>query len=186
VVALVADPCGDLPGARAEAESLAPLFDGAGLLVERLVQQDATGAAVRRAAADASLLHYAGHARGGTEPWTAALLLRGDDRLDVADVLALPKVPAFVALSACEGAYEGREATGVAQAFLGRGSVAVVASTRPVKDSALAPFWRALYPHLLGDGAVNPVEAARRALATLAEREPAAVADALALRVLER
>lgn len=142
---LVADPGGDLPGARAEAATVRAARPQA----EALLGPSATVGAVRGALATAGSFHYAGHAtfREG-DVWQAGLPL-ADGVLRVGDVLALPRAPDAVVLSACEsgraepGAVEG---WGLAQAFVARGARVVVGTSRPVTDRASARMASELYP----------------------------------------
>lgn len=160
---LVADPTGDLPGARREADRVAPGLTAVRPTVRRLVGAAATRAAVRAALAEADHLHYAGHGRyAGFEGWDSALPLR-DGPLALGDLLVLPRVPATVVLSGCEtGRAEGDTAQGLglAHAFLLRGAEAVVAPVRPVDDGAAAAFGEALYA-ALGDAPDLPAAFAR-------------------------
>lgn len=148
---LVADPTGDLPGARREVERVAPGLTTVRPTVRRLVGAAATRTAVRAALAEVDHLHYAGHGRyAGFEGWDSALPLR-DGPLALGDLLVLPRVPATIVLSGCEtGRAEGGAAQGLglAHAFLLRGAEAVVAPVRPVDDGAAAAFGEALYAAL--------------------------------------
>jgi CHAT domain-containing protein len=94
--------------------------------------------------------------------------LAGGAEIRVGDVLALPRVPRLVVLSACEAARADSEARpeslGVAQAFVTRGAQAVIAPTRPIADTLAREMVAKLYQQR---GAL-PVELTRaqRAIAT--------------------
>jgi hypothetical protein len=143
---LVADPSGDLPGARAEAAAIGPLL-GPDLLV--LQSSQATGPAVRTALADARSLHFAGHGTFGADGWDTALKLADGARLTPGDILALPRVPATVVLAGCETAKTeqdtGAVSVSLANAFLAAGANSVIATTRPVKDEVALAFSKHLY-----------------------------------------
>jgi hypothetical protein len=146
---VVADPTGTLPAARREGDVVAAIEAGdAG--VRLLAGADATRARVLEGLPRASALHFAGHASyAGVDGWESALLLAGGERVTVADVLALPRVPARVVLSGCETGIEGEQGggppgLGLADAFIAAGSAAVVASTRRVDDASADLFMRAL------------------------------------------
>ncbi|MCB9547044.1 MAG: CHAT domain-containing protein [Myxococcales bacterium] len=145
---LVADPTGDLPGARQEAERVAPLLEAAGRPATRIAGAAVTRAALADALGVADHLHYAGHGRyAGFEGWDSALPVH-DGALEVGDLLLLPRVPAAVVLSGCEtGRARGDAAVGLglAHAFLVRGADAVVAPIGPVDDTIAADFAVALY-----------------------------------------
>jgi len=105
----------------------------------------------------ARLLHYAGHARPGfTGPLSSALVLSGEGRIELGDLLAVPSVPELVILSACEAAGgETRQPSlmGLAQAFVAAGAAAALAPTQPVGDADARAFIAAFYQALesLGD-----------------------------------
>lgn len=157
---------------------------GKGLALTRIAQAEARGGAVRDALGRAGVAHFAGHAQHGDDAWSSALLLHGRERLDVADVLVLPRAPRLVALSACEGALETSEAMGIAQAFARRGAEAVVAPVRPIRDRGAAAFWARYYDALFAQDARGASAAARDALRGVMRDAPADLDDALALRVL--
>ncbi len=134
---IVADPNGDLPNARDEAELVrAHLSDRP---VETLLGREASRERVLERLARSGTFHYAGHGRfAGEDGWESSLPLAERTELTVGDILALPEAPRRVMLSGCETAETSTLAgqqLGLAQAFVLAGSVAVVATTRPVKDA---------------------------------------------------
>jgi tetratricopeptide (TPR) repeat protein len=149
---VVGDPQDDLPKAREEARALAEGLEKAGWSTRRLLGAEATYGAVREALNQHApdLFHYAGHGRfAGREGWESGLPLADHGELSIGDVLALPRAPSVVVLSACEGAKaQGAgavEGLGLAHAFLSAGADAVVASTRPVNDTLAESIVMSLY-----------------------------------------
>jgi tetratricopeptide (TPR) repeat protein len=158
---IVADPRGDLPGARQEVAGVAAAV---GPVVTRLEGAAATRSAVLASLKGAGLWHYAGHGEVD-ELGGARLLLAEEGELAVADVLSLAAVPGRVVLVGCETAAAragGVEGLGLGQAFVVAGSGAAVASVRPVADDAAAAFTAALYRHGVASG--SAAEAFRRAV----------------------
>jgi cellulose synthase operon protein C len=149
---LVTDPRGDLPGALDESRRIRGVLedrDTPWRTVE-LRGVDASVEAVRGRLAAADLLHYAGHGSySGSGGWESSLLLAGDTRLTVGDLLALDRVPPWVVLSGCDTGRSAGDASvaslGLAQAFLLAGSRAVVASTTPTVDRQAPAFFAELY-----------------------------------------
>lgn len=181
---LVADPRGDLRGARVEADAVEAHLKG--WTLTRLDGEAATGAAVRAALTTADLFHYAGHGRfAGAMGWDSALPLAADARLGVDDILALPHVPAQVVLSGCETARQAAdaplEAVGLAQAFMVAGAESALAATRPVDDTLARDLAADLYRHA---GVESTEDALRRAQTALAAGPPGR--DWAAFRVLVR
>src|SRR5690606_27785139 len=77
--ALIVAPPSNLPHAAAEAGATAQALADARWPVQRLVDDAATGEAVRRALPAVDLLHYVGHARSdGWSGWDSALSLARD------------------------------------------------------------------------------------------------------------
>lgn len=149
---LVADPRGDLPGALEEVRAARTFLTAGGgpWTIEELRGEQASATAVRRRLAPVDLFHFAGHGSfSGFGAWDSSLLLAGDTRLTLGDLLALDRAPAWVVLSACEAGRSPTatpvESLGLAQAFLLAGSRGVVASTRPADDRTVPPFVADLY-----------------------------------------
>jgi hypothetical protein len=180
---VVADPRGDLPGARAEGAAVAGALATAGWRAE-VLQGPQAGAAATRTPADAarvlaalggaSVFVYAGHGtRADADLGGGALPAADGGAVTASDVLALAAAPALVLLSGCETARPPADAApespGVAQAFVMRGSAVVVATTRDVADDVR-------FGEALGDSAfASPdalVEATRAAQLRLRARRP--------------
>ena len=142
---VVADTRGDLPFARDEgawvAEALAKKMKNT-----ELEGRAATGPALHDALAQATSLHYAGHAI--ELEGDLVLPLAAGGRLTTTDILALPASPERVILSACAaGRLDANglgSGMGFVQAFAERGAHEVVAPSRPVRDDLALAFARAL------------------------------------------
>lgn len=150
---VVADPTGDLPGARASGLELARSAHA-----RLLIGADANLAVVPGAIERAGIFYYFGHGEpAGRTGYDTGLRLAAEGYLGVDAVFALSRVPGYVFLGTCSGASE-REAgpigprLGIAQAFVLGGARVVMASTRPVDDqlaydlegaARTAPSWEA-------------------------------------------
>lgn len=186
---LVADPRGDLPGARGEAHTVRKVLTSASRewKVDELEAAGASAASVGARLAATDLLHYAGHGDyAGLGGWESSLLLAGDTRLTLGDLLALPGVPAWVVLSGCDTGRASDEtpvaSLGLAHAFLLAGSRAVVASTRPADDRAVPAFFSELYRQW--DREPDLAVAMQRAQLAWHDRDPGA--DWASFRLFER
>jgi tetratricopeptide (TPR) repeat protein len=153
---VIANPTGDLPGAGAEAEAVVAALPGWD--VTRLEGSAATREATLGALPRARLLHYGGHARavdGDGMPFSSALVLSGNARVELGDLLAAPGVPELVVLSACEAARTAAgtpSLMGLAQAFVAAGARGAIAPTRAVGDADARRFVAAFYGALARDG----------------------------------
>lgn len=131
---VVGDPTNDLPEARAEALDVARTFE-----VTAVLGNDATSARVLEGLSGASRLHWAGHAVfGGLDGLESRLPLASGQQIGSVEILALPRVPAHVVLSACESGRSAdddpADSLGLAQSFLVSGALDVIAPTRKVDD----------------------------------------------------
>ncbi|MFL6260502.1 MAG: CHAT domain-containing protein [Thermoanaerobaculia bacterium] len=185
---LVVDPEGDLPETRRESESVAETIGGwgQGWTLKRLDGSAANAGAVHEELPIADLFQFAGHGEfAGFGGWDSALRLAGGSRLTPGDLLALRRVPAWVVLSTCEGGRTSEEAPGegigLAQAFLLAGSRAVVATTRPVRDTVARDFAVELYRGW--NPGVDLPQQFQRAQLACRRRNPAA--DWASFRLLE-
>lgn len=187
---VIADPRGDLAGARDEARRIVETRSAqAGFTTRVLRGREATHRAVRDAIEDPrfGLLHFSGHGIfEGRDGWESGLLLAAGGQLSVSDILVLRRVPDFVLLSGCETAQTspgvGAIGLGLAQAFLIAGSRAVVATSRPVDDALAERVMTAL--HLaLGESPGIDLAASLRD-AQLAVRRETPAADWAAFRAL--
>jgi cellulose synthase operon protein C len=144
---VVADPRGDLPRSREEADAVRDQLGG--WRVETLLGDGADRPNVLRALRGVGLFHYAGHAAMPERPLDGSLELAGRTELGVGDVLLLRGGPNIVVLSACATASatptRAPEGLGMAYAFVLAGADAVIAATRTVRDGASARIARELY-----------------------------------------
>ena len=187
VALLVANPEGNLPEAQKESKKVADAVRGwgQGWTPKRLDGMDANEDAVREALLGADLFDFAGHGVFEDSGWDSALLLADGSRLTPRDLLTLRRVPAWVVLSTCEGGLSSKEAPGegigLAQAFLLAGSQAVVATTRPVRDTEARDFVVELYRGW--KPGMDLAQQVRRAQLACRRKNPAA--DWASFRLLE-
>lgn len=171
---IVADPSGNLPGARREARQVGERLRRGGGKVTVLAQLDAGPAAVRAGLKDASLFVYAGHAtwRGG-EGFDSSLEL-ADGELLVSEIVSLDAAPRVVVLGGCETSRGAKlpdaGGIGLAQAFVLAGSRAVLATERPVPDDLAAAATASYVEHPAAQ--TDPAVAYRDTLAGLVARFP--------------
>ncbi|MEO1575005.1 MAG: CHAT domain-containing protein, partial [Pseudomonadota bacterium] len=157
---LVADPTGNLSAARGEIADVR----------ERLTRKSdwrhtvLSGAQARApdvvsALQNAALFHYAGHAEFGSRfGWDSHLKLAGDTAIGVGDALTLGAAPDVVILSGCETALRSGIDTpsmGLANAFLARGSRAVIATSRSVDDRSARAVISSFYDQWLQGNAID-------------------------------
>lgn len=144
---VVSNPTGDLAAATPEARLVvSALADWEILLLDGAA---ASRDALLGALPQVRLFHYAGHAQiSAAYGLSTSLVLGGNTRVELGDLLAAPTVPELVVLPACQaaGALEGgRSAMGLAQAFIAAGSRAAIAPVRPVGDQEVAAFVASFY-----------------------------------------
>ncbi|MGO8993377.1 MAG: CHAT domain-containing protein [Polyangiaceae bacterium] len=187
---LVADPRGDLPSARAEADVVErDLSADTAWRLDVLRGGAATGEAVRASLASAALLHYAGHASfGGPDGVESSLALAGAGELTPTDILALPRVPPLVSLFGCDTGRESAsgklETLGLANAFLAAGAETVIATSRPVDDALARDVAASFYAGLTRSPPLSPAAAMQAAALRVRSAEPGA--DWAAFRALVR
>jgi cellulose synthase operon protein C len=148
---VLGDPNRDLGWAATEAQRVAQRFPNAQLLFGEQVDFPAVARALPRS----QLLHFAGHASsGGVDGLDSGLLLSGDRRLSLGDVLALERAPDVVILSSCTSSVSAELGGGlsIGQAFLMAGSRVVVGAGRAISDSLAPRFMQALYDRLPAAG----------------------------------
>jgi tetratricopeptide (TPR) repeat protein len=166
--AVFGDPTGDLPGARSEAVVIAERF-----ATRAALGHEASIAAVRRALAEADLLHVAGHARFDPADALASGLVLADGTLTAREIIAT-EAPALllVALSACEtGVIENdaaEELVGLTRALLFAGADSVVVSLWKVPDLPTLDVMGGFYD-AIADGTAK-VDALRAAVLAARER----------------
>ena len=183
---LVADPAGNLPGARAEAAAIVPRWSALGAAITVMSGPEATRARVLRAIETADVFHYAGHGRfGGVEGLGSELPLADGASLSVGDILSLSKSPARAVLLGCEtaraasaGRRGGPAGLGFGQAFVLAGSQEVIAAERPVDDQLALALAQELYV----SSGTSLTDAYRKGLLTVRAHHPRS--DWAAFRVL--
>lgn len=179
---ILGDPRGDLPAAKREAGEVGDALARKGWAVTLWTGKQASYSAVQDALPHEDFLHYAGHGQTrGVDGWESQLFLAAEGTLRVADLLAVPRAPQYVVLSACHTI--SADDLGLAQAFVAAGARAVVASTRPVDDDLARKLMLALYASLRAEPAeVDIPEALRAAQLSVARESPGS--DWAAFRVL--
>jgi len=148
---VVADPDGTLRLAQEEGAGVAGTLNSRGVATRLLTGAEASRDRVLEGIETAGMIHFAGHAEATEDSWGSHLRLAGQERLTAPDVLAAPRVPPLVFLSACETAQATTapvETLGLAQAFIAAGSQAVVATHRPLPDRLGYAFAAAFYDAL--------------------------------------
>jgi hypothetical protein len=160
--ALLGNPAGDRGQAGALVAELGRRFGAAPLL-----EGEVTRAAFARAAADADLVHFHGHARHDRADPLASRLELADGWMTARDVFELRGLRAeLVVLAACESAASvvrtGDEPLGLIPAFLFAGARSVLATLWPVHESSAALGMRGFYDAL--DEGADRAGALRRAM----------------------
>jgi CHAT domain-containing protein len=146
---------GALPGAVAEAQTVAGLFPG-----ELLVEGDVTLTNMRELAPNADLIHVATHGVARLDQPLFSYLRFADGHLTALDCFELELDCALVTLSACESGRgvvaAGDEQIGLPRAFLYAGARAVLHSLWRIDDRATHELMARFYSELragLGRGA---------------------------------
>ena len=156
---------GMLPGARREA-MLAKDFARSVVLQG----ETATVSSFVEAAAKSEIIHFGGHAVGGSDTHAAALVLAPDATfkdglLRVDDIERRgfhdTRLVVLAACSTSAGRSGSEGPMSLARAFLASGARSVVASLRPVDDVATAELWPVFYEDLRRG--VSPADALRNA-----------------------
>jgi tetratricopeptide (TPR) repeat protein len=155
---IVGDSDSTLRMARTSAKELAKRLAGATVLLGK----EATRAAVERRLSGTSVFHFSGHGRMvHDDPWTAQLQL-ADDRLGVAEILALRAELGLAVLEGCRTGLHGEsDDFGLPQAMILSGTRTVIASVRDLEDGEAAAFLRRFYE---AGGAEHPARAFRDAI----------------------
>jgi tetratricopeptide (TPR) repeat protein len=160
---VLADPLGDLPSAREEAERT-------GRLTGAEVRLGMLASSVPLETSGRHLLHFATHT--AVDVAGPALVL-ADRRVSVADILRRRLRADLVVLASCHSGskLEGTVAETLSTAFLRAGSGAVLATLRSVEDRFASEVVRAFYEH---GGLDDPAGALARVQRQLARTEPPA------------
>jgi tetratricopeptide (TPR) repeat protein len=168
-VAVAAGP--GLSGARAEAEAVAAIHDGA----HAMLDGTATVGAVLEALTTVDVMHLAAHGRLSTDNPLFSDLRLHDGPLVVYDLERLPRVPRTVVLAACDSGRSvvrtGDELLGLAATFIARGTAQLIASVVPIPDAETAPLMIALHKRLANGH--SPAAALAEAQRTVRDLSPA-------------
>jgi CHAT domain-containing protein len=156
----VADPFGDLLGARPEAEYIAQDFFQHSIVASG---SDATTPFLAKHAEMATHLHLACHAYGGLFGERETALLLSDGAMSLLTLSELHLSCRVCVASACQTALASltalpQEGLSLATVVLSAGSACAVASLWPVDDGATAVLMVLLYEHMLSN-ALRPPEA---------------------------
>jgi hypothetical protein len=133
---VIADAAGNLPGARREAEEIAPRLGATAA-----VGAQASRSALLRAAAG-DLLHVAIHAKVGE---LGGVLELADGPVSALEIAGQRRAPGRVVLAACASGAAEPATYSMAMAFLAAGARQVIATLRDVDDAAAARLTRELY-----------------------------------------
>ena len=191
-ILVVADPAEDapLPGAQAEGEAVATIFEqfgaqsGHNVVVKRLF---GPGQATRVAVLDHlinqrfDMMHYAGHCfYNPKDPPLSGWVFTGGKVLSANELNRVDRVPRFVFSNACESGITPERATkrsamlapSFAESFFARGVANFICTAWPVDDDAALRFAQRFYNGILGiTSSAEPVHEAmrqaRREIATL-------------------
>jgi CHAT domain-containing protein len=163
---------GALPGAVAEAKSVAALFEGSSLIDEQLTLE-----VFREHARDADLIHLAAHGVSRLDMPLFSYLRLADGHLTALDCFELELDCALVTLSACESGRgpvaAGDEQIGLPRAFLYAGARAVLYSLWRIDDEATRSFMEDFYGELrAGKGRGAALRAAQLASLQSAAAHP--------------
>ncbi|HEU0100858.1 MAG TPA: CHAT domain-containing protein [Mycobacteriales bacterium] len=177
-VTVIAGP--GLPAAESEAAMIGDVYRDADVLLDT----EATVPAVMAALSAAGTAHIAAHGHFRADNPQFSYLRLADGPMTVYDLESLEHVPALVVLAACDTARTsvclGNEVLGLAAAFLGMGTSALIASLVPVADAAVAPLMVSLHERLRrGASPATALDAVQAE--ALGSGSPAQVAAALGL-----
>lgn len=172
-VLVVGDPADDapLPGAQAEAQEVAALFErfnavhgltGNRVEVVSLIgpgEATRTNVLSRLMLEQFDVLHYAGHCTYDKDnPALSGWIFSRGTRISASELNRLDRVPRFIFSNACESGITPERAEqrsvelapSFAEAFFGRGVANFVCTAWPVDDAAARQFALDLYGRLLG------------------------------------
>jgi CHAT domain-containing protein/tetratricopeptide (TPR) repeat protein len=154
---------GLLPGALAEAEQVATLFDAT-----RLFERDATVENLKQHLQRAMLVHVAAHGSSRPDAPLFSNLRLADGQLTALDCLGLELECELVTLSACEtgraSVAAGDEPIGLTRSLLYAGARSVIQSLWRVDDDATRQLMSEMYQRLRqGEGRAHALREAQRA-----------------------
>jgi len=172
-VAVAAGP--GLPGARAEAEAVAAIYQ-----TPALVGPAATVQAVAAALGSAGTVHLAAHGRVRADNPLFSSLRLADGPLTAYDLERLDRVAPMVVLAACDTGRPvvcaGDELLGFGATLLSLGTRQLIASVMPIPDAETAPLMVAFHRRLAAG--LPAAQALSEAQPEISSGEPAAMAAA--------
>ena len=156
----------DLPGARAEAEAVAALYQ-----TSPLVGSAATVQAVTQGLSRANLVHLAAHGRVRADNPLFSSLQLSDGPLTVFDLERLEQVAPTLVLAACDSGRPvvctGDELLGFGASLLSLGAQQLIGPVIPIPDAETAPLMVAFHRQLTaGQHAAGALSEAQRQLAS--------------------
>lgn len=141
---VIADPIGDLPGARAEGEAVAELFRSQGEC-ELLVGAEVTWEGVQRRLVRRpySVIHYCGHMEYDAAERISSIPLRNDSRLAADDIAKSFRGSPVVFLNACssdtQGAASATDTVARTESFV---RVFMIGNGKGVASAVVGTMWR--------------------------------------------
>ncbi|WP_404870017.1 CHAT domain-containing protein [Kitasatospora griseola] len=166
---IVADPTGDLRGARKEGELVREVLTTRGL--ETTAPASCTREAFLAALPGHPLVHFAGHTNYLRSDPASSHFLFSDGPLTVAELAQVDVHPgALIVLGSCESAQSGTESGGngtfgIGTMLLLKGAATVIGTNWPAQDTATLRATQLLYTHLAaGAGAGRALTATRQEL----------------------
>ena len=162
---VLADPTGDLPGARAEGEAIAN-----SLRITAKCGAQATRSAFVSGLLSADVLHFAGHGSiDQNDPLNSGLVM-ADGRFTARDLRGFQSRARVVVLNACESGVHsvgiGSELQGFVRALLLAGVDIIICAQWRIDDTVAKEFALLFYQNLLAES-TSPAEAAWKAQLTL-------------------
>lgn len=141
---VIADPLGDLPGARAEGEAVAELFRRQGEC-ELLVGAEVTWEGVQRRLVRQpyTVIHYCGHMEYDADAKVSSIPLRNDSRLAADDIAKSFRGSPVVFLNACssdsQGAASATDTVARTESFV---RVFMIGNGKGVASAVVGTMWR--------------------------------------------
>lgn len=177
---VVGDPTGDLPEARAEAETAARSLRTARWSVEHLERDDARAKRVRELMSSVSLAYFAGHGRrseeaGGGLGWSDALVL-ADGQLTVPEILGFEQVPPRIIVAGCDSGTTSETGLSgglnVGRAFLLSGAEEVLVASGKADDAEARMLGNAVAKTVAEEPSMSLAQALQAAQLRLRDERP--------------
>jgi CHAT domain-containing protein len=174
-VLLVANPTGDLPGAKAEGQRISEYLKtfGKQVALEELWEEKATKDALAKAFASGrfDMVHYAGHAFFDPQQrGRSGVFCAGHEVLSGEDLATIDNLPTLMFFNACEaarvrgadevapaetGVQNVRGGIGFAEGLLRGGIANFIGTYWPIGDNSASAFAGGCYPALLDGATLN-------------------------------